>query len=72
LKSHQAVLDFRGDPPGWNLPNVKLHRAVLDLINFHRAVMNLIAESPGCCGLTPFKFKLEKLLHLGFGAVSRV
>jgi hypothetical protein len=25
-------LDFRGDPPSSNLPNVKLHRAVLDLI----------------------------------------
>jgi hypothetical protein len=45
-KNHRAVLDFHGDPPGWNLPNVKLHRAVLDLIKVHRAVMNLIAESP--------------------------
>jgi hypothetical protein len=31
----------------------------LDLIKVHRAAMTLIAEPPGCCGLTP-EFKIKK------------
>ena len=33
---------------------IKVHRAVMDLIKVHRAVMDLIVESPGCSGFTPF------------------
>jgi Fe-S cluster assembly iron-binding protein IscA len=37
---------------------VKVHRAVMDLIKVHRAVMDLTVESPGCSGFTP-KLKYE-------------
>jgi hypothetical protein len=33
---------------------VKVHRAVMDLIKVHRVVMDLIVESPGSYGFTPF------------------
>jgi hypothetical protein len=45
-----VVSDFRGDSPGWNLPNVKFHRAVLDLIKVHRAVSFVLPRVPKRCG----------------------
>jgi signal transduction histidine kinase len=50
-----AISDFRGESVGWNQFFVEIHQAVLDLMNLHRAGIDLIflVESPGCYDLTP-------------------